>query len=262
MTVNDYDYPSSERTDTSRQATPSSVYLALAKRASTTLVEPLPPKKQLLVLDINGTILYTHPFLGMFVRPGHGPFFDFIFKHFAVMVWSSADPGWVKQFCRVFGEHRSNLELEWSRMDIGLRPEDYFQDVLTLKDLERVWKVHPQFHAGNTILLDDTAAKAALQPFNHILIRTFDLDYDDVCYTGDNEFSKVQAYLDRLRYQDNVSHYMSKFPYDSDAPDLLAMAVPASTIATRFNFSLHGERELPPSSYDFKEGRVGSPPPS
>lgn len=80
---------------------------------------------------------------------------------------------------------RIELAGVWAREDLGLTPAQFDAKVQVYKDLERVWadqtvqSTHPAAKAGgrwnacNTILLDDSAEKAAYQPYNLLQIPQF-----------------------------------------------------------------------------------------
>ncbi|KAI8062411.1 HAD-like domain-containing protein [Gongronella butleri] len=215
-----------------------------------------PTKRQLVILDLNGTLVSrTAKSASLYARPGHKAFFDYLFKHFAVMVWSSAQPHNVDKMCRIFGDHRDQLELEWTRMDFGLSHADYRRKVITLKDLERVWKALPRFNYSNTILIDDSTQKAVLQPFNHLCIREFDHQWEEMRVKGDNELDKVQIYLERIFQESNVSNYIFRHPYDSASDDLNKLAPKPSTICTHYAFAPDGGPDPAPVPYDLAARR-------
>lgn len=62
---------------------------------------------------------------------------------------------------------------------MGLSAHDYRNKARTVKDLERLWSALriPQtrpplrFSCADTVLIDDSADKARLQPYNHLLVR-------------------------------------------------------------------------------------------
>ncbi|ORX50511.1 HAD-like protein [Hesseltinella vesiculosa] len=235
-----------------KEKKPSSEYLKIANASSTTLDEPLDAKKQLLILDLNGALVSRLTKSSLYLRPGHMPFFDYVFKHFTVMVWSSAQPHNVEKMCWVFGDYKQQLRLMWTRMDFGLSTTDYNRKTVTLKDLTKVWAALPEFDASNTILVDDSTQKTVLQPYNHILVREFDHRFDYVASEGDNELSKVQLFLEKLRRQDNVCNYMKQHPYSSSSPDLVARASMATTVALHYVFTPAGKvADRYPIPHDF-----------
>ncbi|CEG70467.1 hypothetical protein RMATCC62417_06360 [Rhizopus microsporus] len=192
---------------------PSQHYLEIAKQASITLKEP---RKQLLILDLNGTLVSRVKGGGsMFVRPFSDQFFDYIFDHFTVMVWSSAQPHSVNFMCRMFGSHRSKLALIWDRTSFGLSIEEYSRKTATIKDLNKVWQRLEEFDATNTILLDDSSSKTVLQPFNVIHPTEFIHGSSSFRSSGECELVQIIDYLKVLRYQSNVANYIMNHPFKS-----------------------------------------------
>ncbi|KAJ1901919.1 hypothetical protein LPJ66_000428 [Kickxella alabastrina] len=175
--------------------------------------------KQLIVLDLNGTLLYRGPHQRdrprvVMARPKLDEFLEFATKHFAVMVWSSAQPENIMSMLKEsFGDHEKKLVRVWDRRFCDLSGS-YFSKAQSIKDLTRItdgftladspnsnvygtyeghlgifpekqdhWKVE------NIILVDDSESKAAMQKDNHIFVST---------YTGswrDGELGVLTTYL-------------------------------------------------------------------
>ncbi|KAF9584098.1 hypothetical protein BGW38_007593 [Lunasporangiospora selenospora] len=189
-------------------------------------------------------------------RPYLQEFLDFIFESCRVMVWSSAQPHSVETMLSYgFDQRSSLLDRVWTREDFRLPRSDYIKKVLTIKDLEFVWegielekkraregkrrsqqqifskeekiaetvaslevldeKYSIHFDQTNTVLIDDSHDKSQLQPHNCLVLRDFD---ENLARAGnDDELLRVKQYLQKLVYQSNVSAYMSRQPYDSNA---------------------------------------------
>lgn len=182
--------------------------------------------KQLLVLDLNGTLVYRRK--GDKARPVRRPgldnFLGYIFTHFSVMVWTSAQPENAQLMVnKIFTkEQRNKLLAVWARDTLQLTPNQYHNKTTVYKRLTRIWtgefKLHfpsldqssPGWDQTNTILIDDTSVKAAGQPYNLIRIPEF---------TGEMEggestvLSDCVKYLNELRFQDNVSAYIRYSPF-------------------------------------------------
>ncbi|KAF8178060.1 hypothetical protein BJ912DRAFT_856472 [Pholiota molesta] len=108
-------------------------------------------------------------------------------KWLDTMVWSSAQPHSVADMVEhCFGNRVPELKAVWARDTLGLTADDYHKKSLTLKNLEKPWAElpftdsttaatqQPSFHsASSTLLIDDSPAKAALQPWNHLCIRDY-----------------------------------------------------------------------------------------
>ncbi|KFY33527.1 hypothetical protein V494_07540 [Pseudogymnoascus sp. VKM F-4513 (FW-928)] len=184
------------------------------------------PQHILLVLDLNGTILYRpdrrRPSY-FSERQSTASFLDYIFSRFQVMVWSSARLENVRLMAdKLFpGPRRQCLVAEWGRDRMGLAPEDFVRRVQVYKRLEKVWAEpsiqsrHPLQAIGatwgqaNTILIDDSLEKARSEPFNLVELPEF---------KGDSEPTDVlqhlTMYLDDILMQKDVSSYMRQNPFN------------------------------------------------
>jgi hypothetical protein len=174
------------------------------------------PAKQLIVLDLNGALVSRNRGnKTMYSRPYCNAFFEYIMKHFTVVVWSSAQPHSVDFMCRIFRQHRSKLAMIWDRSKIGLSKQDYFRKVETTKDLSKIWKqLGNHFDATNTILIDDTPSKSIIQKYNAIHPKEFDHTSSDFKINGDADLLYVKSYLEELRYQSNVAAYIRERPFN------------------------------------------------
>ncbi|CAO3623337.1 unnamed protein product [Cunninghamella blakesleeana] len=192
---------------------PSMEYLDISKQPSTLLTDI---QKQLLILDLNGTLLSrTRKRTGMFVRPNINNFLNYIFKNFQVMVWSSAQKNSVNRMLQLFEQDINRLSLIWDRSDMGLTIEQFHSKSTTVKDLQKIWDTfdNNEFNATNTILIDDSPSKSVLQPYNCISISTFNHTSSQFLLYGDNELLNVIDYLNKLKYQSNVSNFIQSTPY-------------------------------------------------
>ncbi|KAI9021657.1 HAD-like domain-containing protein [Phycomyces nitens] len=193
---------------------PSKEYMELVMQ-TTKCSDPL--KKKLLILDMNGTLVSRTASKAMYVRPYQDRFLDYIFKHFEVMVWSSAQPINVDRMCRMFEAHRPNLLKVWDRTSFNLTPAEYNKKTLTIKDLEIIWRKFDKYNATNTIMLDDSTEKLTMQPHNHVHIKTFDHLCPQFRKHGEQELLSVINYLDKLTKTDNVCNYIYTDRYVSPA---------------------------------------------
>ncbi|KAK4521244.1 cysteine desulfurase [Mucor velutinosus] len=191
----------------------SEAYLQLSTQKSSFPSQQ--PKKQLLILDLNGTLISrikcrAKAGRAFYARPHYQTFLNYIFKHFEVMVWSSARQQNVDKMCHIFTEP---LKLVWSRNHLKLSQKQFNSNVDTIKDLAIVWEhFSNEYNATNTIALDDSPSKLALQPYNLIHIRTFHHEEIREGYT-DNELLKVIKYLDAVRFHSNVANYVRNEPF-------------------------------------------------
>lgn len=204
-----------------------------------------PPDRTLIILDLNGTLIYrpsrkkpTH----MIARPFLKPFLRFLFENFAVMVWSSAKPENVGVLVEnvLDKELRSKLVASWARDTFGLTPWEYNQNVQVYKDLTKVWaddniqRKKPGYTFGKrfgqdcTILIDDSVLKAHAQPHNLLEIPEFKATAEQM--NNDTVLREVAGYLQTARMQNNVSCFMREKPFKAngtwqyDWPDDLAEA--------------------------------------
>jgi hypothetical protein len=182
-----------------------------------------PPLPKLLVIDLNGTLLFRRRSKGSFkVRPSAKIFLNFVLENFKVMIWSSAEPSNVQRMCEGLLPQGARQELlaEWSRQHLDLDAEDYWRRVQVYKRLWKVWDdpdiqaKHP-FHGQdrrwgqhNTILVDDEMEKAKSEPYNLVHIPEYEGQKDD-----EDTLKHVAQYLYRLRGQSNVSAYIREHPF-------------------------------------------------
>ena len=182
------------------------------------------PQHLLLVLDLNGTLLFrpnkNRP--RHFVeRPSTQRFLNYVMADFSVMIWSSAKPTNVQHMCeKLFpGGCRQHLLGIWGRDRLGLSKEDSMRRVQVYKRLDRIWddpkiqSKHPlasqggRWHQGNTVLLDDSPEKSRSEPHNFVEIIEFTGAPEDA-----NILRDVAEYLATLRMTANVSSYIRQYP--------------------------------------------------
>jgi hypothetical protein len=190
-----------------------------------------PPNLKLVILDLNGTLLHRpnprkQP-KKMIGRPLLPQFLHYLFDNFAVMVWSSAKPDNVKTLVEIgLEDKKSRIVDVWARDKFGLAPQHYSMNVQCYKDLTRVWASadiqrhmlgHEEgkcFDQRNTILIDDSALKAAAQPHNLLEIPEFAGVTDE----GNKQdiLGEVAGYLELLKMQEDVSKFIHKTPFKAD----------------------------------------------
>jgi hypothetical protein len=181
---------------------------------------------------------------GMWVRPYYKEFLDYLFRHFEVAVWSSAQPHTVKNMCQLFEDGEKRLLFTWNREHLGLSRQEYHSKVSTIKDLQLVWEYFQKrptknmgqsiFNGRNTILLDDSASKAILQPFNSIELSEFNHTNHITKEHGDSELLNVINYLEKVKLEDNVCNFMKVNPYESNP--LSSLESDARFICTYYGF--------------------------
>ncbi|KAJ3725576.1 hypothetical protein DFJ43DRAFT_1002494 [Lentinula guzmanii] len=144
---------------------PNSAYLHLAEQSSVRLTDPT-ERRKLLILDLNGTLLYREPRARegrdpyatnepRSLRPTHPrpyipSFKAFLFhpatrKWLDTMVWSSAQYANVKDMVgRCFGEEqKEGLVAIWDRKFLGLNELQYRNKFQTTKNLAKPWALLP-----------------------------------------------------------------------------------------------------------------------
>lgn len=209
---------------------PTQTYLAQSARPPEALDCPQP---QLIVLDLNGTLIHRpdrrkgpNSFI---TRPFVDAFLQYLLDNFTVMVWSSATPYSVKKMCgRLFDPaQRSRLVAEWGRDTLGLTPEQYREKVQVYKQLASVWSApvirasHPDYtidkdglwDQSNTILVDDSVIKASSEPYNLVQIPEFEALPDQM---KSDVLRQVVGYLEEIRYQKDVSAFVRQKPFRVD----------------------------------------------
>jgi hypothetical protein len=183
------------------------------------------PQHLLLIIDLNGTLLYrpnrNEPF--HFVeRPSTQQFLNYALANFSVMIWSSARPENVDRMCKKLFSKESRQQLVgiWGRDRLGLSVADSNRRVQVYKRLETVWSDpqiqgrHPLahegkgWHQGNTVLIDDSIEKSRSEPYNFIEVPEFSGHEGE----DPNLLKEVAEYLAILRMQSNVSSYISRNP--------------------------------------------------
>lgn len=161
-------------------------YLKRAGRAPEVIASP---KKLLVILDLNGTLLVRPNSRGnpkaFKLRPGVTPLLDYLFDNHVVMVYSSARPENVKIIVEnlFHPKKRAQLAGVWARDKLDLNAEQYFAKVQVYKKLDKIWADKTiQKSAGkgqrwdqtNTVLVDDSRLKALAQPHNLIQVIEFE----------------------------------------------------------------------------------------
>lgn len=195
------------------------------------------PQRLLIILDLNGTLVYRP-------NPNRQPtkiehraflreFLQYLFSNFSVMVWSSARPQNVQSMTdQVLPRDQAGaLVARWARDSFGLSEKDYNLNVQVYKDLRLVWskeeiqKQHPQYADGvrwcqrNTVLIDDSLEKAFAQPHNLIDIPEFEgvpKGRGREVELEQRVLNELAGYLERVRYQANVSSFIREKPFTAD----------------------------------------------
>jgi hypothetical protein len=102
------------------------------------------PQPLLVILDLNGTLIYrkSRKFPPSFTKRANlTPFLDTLLKKYKVMIWSSSQPHTVKAICQQLfpPDKRRALVVEWGRDMLGLSRSQYEAKTQVYKKLETVW---------------------------------------------------------------------------------------------------------------------------
>ncbi|PFH57232.1 hypothetical protein XA68_15336 [Ophiocordyceps unilateralis] len=188
------------------------------------------PRKILIILDLNGSILYRpeHRRPSRFVERRHaGRFIDYCLDTFRLAIWSSARHQNVESMVNQMfsSEQRRQLVVVWSREHLGLSSDDYGSRVQCYKRLSTIWgnsdvqKSHPTAQLGgrwdqsNTVLVDDSREKGRSEPHNILTIPEFSVPEDD---ENHDVLPQVHDYLNELARQEDISRYMRLHPFEID----------------------------------------------
>ena len=179
------------------------------------------PQHLLLVLDLNGTLIYRQRASSNYSpRPSLQLFLDYCFANHSVLVWSSATPSNVRAVCsQLFPQaYRQKLLGEWGRDTLELTSDEYKAKTQVYKRLDRIWDgvalhyAHPDAESGgrwsqaNTLLLDDSLIKAQAQPFNLVEIPEFTRQGRHGQQEKEQQvLPQVVAYLEEARMYEDVS---------------------------------------------------------
>ena len=148
------------------------------------------PKKLLIILDLNGTLLFRptsasgHKGAKFIARPGAANLLSYLFEHHAVMIYTSARPENAEAMVNklLTPQQQSQLVAVWARDKLGLTPNQYKQKVQVYKKLEPIWndrkiqgswREHGRWNQSNTVLVDDSRLKALAQPHNLLQLPEF-----------------------------------------------------------------------------------------
>jgi len=215
---------------------PTQEYLDRANARSRRLNSP---KKLLIVLDLNGTLLVRSNRGSSYTpRPHVNEFLAHCLEHHKLIVWSSARPHNVEEMVKQLFSAKNLAQpvKVWSREHLRLG-EHYGEKVQVYKQLTWLWEdaeVQASFLAetpapfkiedgwkepppskwdqSNTVLLDDTIDKAASEPYNLIRVDEFTKENKD---DGDDVLGRVLSYIEDLKWEADVSSAMRERPFVS-----------------------------------------------
>ena len=182
-------------------------------------------KRLLVIMDLNGTLLYRSNIrksvTSFIPRPYLKEFIDYLFQHHHVMVWSSARPQNVGAMCQdIFTREQLDQMIAcWGRDTLRLTPKQYGSRVQVYKQLSWVWDSPEIFDSNcrrgeqlawdqtNTVLLDDSKIKAMAEPHNLIQIPEF------VGKEDTQVLLEAEQYLEELKFASDVSAFIRANPF-------------------------------------------------
>lgn len=210
-----------------KRPSPTPEYLEQANQFSLTLDAP---RELLIVLDLNGTLLHRPSKGGanFVARPKVKEFIRYLLTYHKVMVWSSAQPENVNRMCEqlVDEEQHQQLVAVWARDTLRIPASAYYSKVQVYKRLSWAWQdqsiqaasAQPDsvWDQSNTVLIDDSAEKAASEPHNLICLEEFQ---DRPAQRKSDVLGQVVNYLEALKHQNDVSAFMQMVPFTYDAKE-------------------------------------------
>ncbi|KAH9901889.1 HAD-like domain-containing protein [Xylariomycetidae sp. FL2044] len=185
------------------------------------------PRKILVVVDLNGTLLFRpsrRDPTRIIPRPHAKEFLGYCINTFVVAIWSSAMPHNVDKMLRKLDltpQDRQQIVAVWGRDKFGLSDSDSKLRVQCYKRLSALWAApevaaaHPDAATGgrwsqkDTVLIDDTIEKARTEPHNLIEIPEFEGDHSKSTYV----IPQVHDYINHLSQQANISAYIRTSPF-------------------------------------------------
>ncbi len=206
--------------------TPTATDLYLAQ-ARLPVIRCAAPKKLLVVLDLNGTLLVRPNRMKpreFHIRPGVPHLLDYLFDHHRVMIYSSARPENVEAMvdALVSKKRASALAAIWGRDKLELTPEQYNDKVQVYKKLDKVWQDaliqatcpgKQCWNQTNTVLVDDSHLKALSQPHNLIQVTEFTKEkLDRQERRRELEvIASIKAKLEELKWTFDVSRHILRW---------------------------------------------------
>ncbi len=184
------------------------------------------PRKILVVIDLNGTVLHRPSFrnpIAFIERPYGREFLSYCINTFKVVIWSSAQPANVQKMCNqlLTRSDRQNVVSIWGRDRFGLTAEDFVSRVMCYKRLDLLWDdpiiagQHPEATFGknwsqeDTVLVDDSIEKGRSHPYNLICLPEFVRDPQEPGCV----LPQVHDYINACARYTNVSAYMRNNPF-------------------------------------------------
>lgn len=214
------DHRSRTRTKSPVAPETTAEYRAQAEKEPVRLSQP---RKLLVVLDLNGTLLYRSRTTNKaFMRPGVTPLIEYLFANHVVMVYTSATPVSATKMVTQFlhPNYRNQLAATWARDKLDLTKEQYANKVQVYKKLDKIWKdkaIQKTAGAGNTwdqsntVLVDDSKLKALAQPHNLLQVPEYTPNDKQDQKIQQDILKQLEMKLEELKYQEDVSRLIRKW---------------------------------------------------
>ncbi|PHH80313.1 hypothetical protein CDD82_1841 [Ophiocordyceps australis] len=183
------------------------------------------PRRILVVLDLNGTLLHRPQRLApthFIKRPHADRFLEYCLANFHVAIWSSARLANVEMILEqlLTPVQCRKLVVVWGREQLGLCIDDYNSRVQCYKRLSVLWQsgaVQASYSEllpgcwdqSNTVLVDDSPEKGRSEPYNIMAIPEF----SGLRHEPKDVLPQVHDYLNRLCYARNISSHMRESPF-------------------------------------------------
>jgi len=132
--------------------------------------------KPCIILDLNGVLIQRNYYKKTFkIRPHANYFIYFLLKHFQVAIWTSARLYNVNSIIKhLFRENYSKLKFIYDQ-DKSDKSENCFT-----KDINKVFKEFGELNEKNTVIIEDSILKIALNPIStYFIIKSWDGNLDD-----------------------------------------------------------------------------------
>ncbi|KAK5077741.1 hypothetical protein LTR70_009476 [Exophiala xenobiotica] len=226
-------YDRRSRTKSPQAPETTAAYRSEAQKEPVKLSEP---RRLLVVLDLNGTLLYrSRPASSrqVHMRLGVTPLLDYLFNNHVVMVYTSAMPDSATHMVNQFlhPKYRNQLAAIWARDKLDLTKEQFTSKVQVYKKLDKVWKDEAiqktagtgnRWDQSNTVLVDDSKQKAVAQPHNLVQVTEYTAK-DDPAKAQDkgkrDQHHRIQQYImqqlemkfEVLKHQEDVSRLIRKW---------------------------------------------------
>jgi len=155
------------------------------KNLQLNIIHPLREGKKLLVLDIDYTILDTKPLTSGSLppaecaRPGLHAFLEAIYPYYDICIWSQTSWIWLEtklvelEMIGAGRRYEISFVLDKTCMFTVFTERDNKPWTHSVKALQIIWNLFPQFNATNTLHVDDLSRNFALNPKEGLKISAF-----------------------------------------------------------------------------------------